>query len=121
MYSYGNKVGLDTHILHQDTRLACFSNFFCWFFDKAFVSALGPSIILENQFLETGAASSCKKKNLKKREKGAAKRPPAGRKCRAKLRREEKPVKMDAHHVPLRQSAAAKVRGQERQGVSVRL
>jgi hypothetical protein len=70
MYSYGNKVGLDTHILHQDTRLACFSSFFCWFFDKAVVSALGPSIILENQFLETGAASSCKKKKLeKKRER----------------------------------------------------
>jgi hypothetical protein len=74
MYSYGNKVGLDTHILHQDTRLACFNSFFCWFFDKAFVSALGPSIILENQFLETRGSllRAKKKKNLKKRENGGA-------------------------------------------------
>jgi hypothetical protein len=48
MYSYGNKVGLDTQILHQDTRLACFNSFFCWFFDKTVVSTLGPSIILES-------------------------------------------------------------------------
>ena len=70
MYSYGNKVGLDTHILHQDTRLACFNSFFCWFFDKAVVSALGPSIILEINFLSSVQPPITKKNKHRKGRRG---------------------------------------------------